>query len=229
MKKMKMPALMALLAAAGFGLRWLVYATAVDVKNLIVTGHPAVIALWVLTAAALSVAAFAGWKTAETELIYKAHAPAFLGHGLLGAAIVMTVLLNLSPMPGILGLVWKVLGVLSGPCLLMAGFERMRGKQPFFALYAAPSLFFAVHVVAHYQIWCSNPQFTDYIFGLLACTALALQCYQLAACSAGAGSKRMLALTGLAAVYLSGAELAQCMYPYLYIGGALFCLTNPTE
>ena len=39
----------------------------------------------------------------------------------------------------------------------------------------------------------------------------------------------MLVLTGLAAVYLCGAELAQCLYPYLYIGGALFCLTNPTE
>lgn len=226
MKKVRFPALMVLLAVLGFGLRWLVYATAVDGKNLIVGGHPAVIALWVLTAAALALAAYGARKEPETAPSYAGHAPAFLGHGLLGVAIGMTVLLNPLPMPGPLALIWKVLGLAAPVCLLAAGFERMRGKVPFFALYAAPSLFFTVHVVAHYQRWCANPQFTDYAFALLASVALALNCYQHAAFGADMGRRKMLTLTALAAVYLCGAEMASSLYPYLYLGGALFCLTD---
>ena len=226
MKKVKFPVVMTALAVLGFVLRRLVYMTAVDGKNLIVSGHPVLIALWVLTAAALALAAFSGWKQKASGLSFAAHGPAFLGHSLLGAGIALTVLLNPLPMPGVLGLLWKVFGIVSAVCLLMAGFDRMRGKKPFFALYAPVCLFFAVHVVVHYQIWCSNPQFTDYAFALLASVALSLHSYQLAAFSAEMGEKKMLVCTALAAVYLCGAEMALSVYPYLYLGGILFVLTG---
>lgn len=229
MKKMKLSAIMVPLAAAGFVLRWLVYRTAVDEKNLIVAGHPALIALWALTAAALALAAFGGWTRENRPPFRTAHGPAFLGHGLLGVAMAVAAVLGVVPMPGILGTVWKLLGLSGGICLLAAGFSRLRGKVPFFLLYGVPSLFFTVHVVAHYQLWCSNPQFTDYAFGLLASVMLALRCYQLSAFGADAGSRKMLAFTGLAAVYLCGAEMAASLYPYLYFAGALFCLTDLKE
>lgn len=229
MKKMKCSAIMTALAAAGFILRRLVYLTAVDGKNLIVSGHPALVALWVLTAAALAVAVFGSWKQTGTEISFASHGPAFIGHGMLAVAAAMTVLLNYAPMPGLMGQLWNILGFATAVCLLPAGFERMRGKKPFFALYIPPCLFFVVHVVAHYQLWCSNPQFTDYAFALLASVALALHCYQLTAFSAETGNKRMLVMTALAAVYLCGAELAAGGYPYLYLCGALFCLTNRYE
>lgn len=226
MKKMKFPAVVTALAVLGFGLRYLVYRTAVDEKNLITAGHPAVIALWVLTAAALALAAFGSRKQQKSGLDYQAHAPAFLGHGMLGAAILLTVCLNPLPMPGLLGLVWKLLGLAAPVCLLLSGFRRMQGKKPFFGLYAVPCLFFALHVIAHYQLWCSNPQFTDYAFALLASVALSLFSYQLSAFGADAGSRRSLYLWGLAAVYLCGAELAESLYPYLYFSGILFVLTE---
>ena len=121
MKKMKFPAVVTALAVLGFGLRYLVYRTAVDEKNLITAGHPAVIALWVLTAAALALAAFGSRKQQKSGLDYQAHAPAFLGHGMLGAAILLTVCLNPLPMPGLLGLVWKLLGLAAPVCLLLSG------------------------------------------------------------------------------------------------------------
>lgn len=226
MKKMKLPAVMAALAVAGFVLRRLVYITAVDEKNLIIAGHPAVIALWVLTALALALAAFAGWKEKNRARIFSACAPAFLGHGLLGVAVLMTVLLNYAPMPGLLGQLWKICGFAAPVCLLAAGFERMRGKIPFFALYIVPCLFFGVHVVAHYQLWCANPQFTDYAFALLGSVALTFCCYQLTAHCVGTGNRQMLVTTALAAVYLCSAELAAGGYPYLYLAAVLFCLTN---
>lgn len=233
MKKMKIPAVFAGLAAAGFGLRYLVYALAVDGKNLIVSGHPALITLWVLTAAALALAALTAFRQKEEgalETIFSAGGFALLGHGLLGAGMLLTALLNPLPMPGLLGTLWKILGVLGAVCLLAAGFDRLRGKKPFFALYGPASLFFAVHVVAHYQIWCSNPQFTDYAFALLASMALCLTNYQLCAFSADLGSRRQLYLWALAGTVLCGAEMAQSMYPYLYLGGILFSLTAlPTQ
>lgn len=228
MNKQKLTAAFGGLATAGYVLRRLVYAGAVDGKNLIVTGHPFVIGLWVLTAAALALAAFAGWKQKESKLFeenFAVSAPAFLGHGLLGVGAALTVCFNPLPMPGRLGLLWKILGLSGAVCLLVAGFERMRGKRPFFALYALPCLFFAMHVVAHYQIWCANPQFTDYAFALLSSVALSLLSYQLTAFSEDLGSRRVLTVTALAAVYLCGAELAGSLYPYLYIGGILFALT----
>ena len=228
MKKMKWSAIMVPLAVAGFFLRRLVYTAAVDWKNLIVAGHPAVVALWALTAAALALAAFAGWKQ-EKEMSFESRPAAFLGHGLLGVAAAMTVLLNYAPMSGLLGQLWKLFGIAAPVCLLPAGFDRMRGKKPFFALYIAPCLFFGVHVVVHYQLWCSNPQFTDYAFALLASVALTLYCYQLTACSVDMSDRRMLVMTSLAAVYLCSAELAAGGYPYLYLAGVLFCLTNRND
>lgn len=222
MKKRNLSALMVLLAAAGFFLRRMVYLVAVDEKNLIMDGHPAQTGLWVLTAAAMALAAFGAWKQKERE----PGPAAFFGHGMLGVGLLLAVLGNSLPMPGLLGNLWKVLGLVSPVCLLTAGFLRMRGKTPFFGLYAVPCLFFVVSVVAHYQIWCSNPQFTDYAFALLACVMLALHSYQLAAASLDEGDKRMLVFTGLAAVFLCGAEMAQSLYPALYLGGALFCLTD---
>ena len=232
MEKRKVPSVMGMLATAGYVLRKLVYAGAVDEKNLIVAGHPFVIALWALTAAALVLALWAARREQGTEVFeenFSANSSAFLGHGLLGVGMILSVCLSPMPQFGLLGTLWKALGFVSPVCLVAAGFRRMQGKRPFFALYAAPCLFFAVHVVAHYQIWCSNPQFTDYAFALLGAVCLSLHSYQLAAYSADIGKKSMLVLTGLAAVYLCGAELAGSMYPWLYFGGILFCLTNLLE
>lgn len=225
MKKMKVSAIMVPLAAAGCFLRRLVYMTAVDAKNLIISGHPAVTALWVLTAAALVLAVAISWKQKGNSLA-GANSLSFLGHGILATGMALAALLNPIVAPGVLGSLWKVLALAGAVCLLPAGFDRMRGKSPFFAFYAVPALFFLVNVVAHYQIWCSNPQFTDYAFALLGSVMLALHSYQMAALSLEEGNQKILVLTGLAAVYLCAAELFGSIHPYLYLGGALFALTN---
>lgn len=223
MKNKYLPVVFAILAFLGFLLRWLVYLTAVDAKNLIISGHPMVIILWILTAAALILTAL---LSRNAKPIPPASALSFLGHGLLGVAIAITALLSASPMGGILGLIWKILGLASAPCLLLAGWQRMSVRRPFFALYAPASLFFATHVLTHYQIWCSNPQFTDYAFALLACVALSSHCYHRAASCVEKGHIQMLKFTALAAIFLCGTEMAQSLHPWLYLGGAVFCLTD---
>ena len=167
MKKIKLPAVLGILGAMGFVLRRMVYAAAVDGKNLIIAGHPVLTLLWAVTAAALALAAFGGWKAKETAPDYGPKSAAFLGHGMVGVGILLSVWMNPVTAAGLPGLLWKILGLVSPVCMIAAGFARMRGKVPFFALYVLPCLFFAVHVIANYQIWCSNPQFTDYAFALL--------------------------------------------------------------
>ena len=225
MKNVKFSAIMVPLAAAGFFLRRLVYLVAVDEKNLIMSGHPAVIALWMLTAAALVLAVFGGWKQKGQSLSQDLPL-AFLGHGMLAVGMLLAGFLNPIRAPGVLGTLWKVLAMGSAVCLLLAGFDRLRRKTPFFALYAVPALFFVVNVVAHYQLWCANPQFTDYAFALLGSVMLALHSYQLAAVSLNEGKKEILVMTALGAVYLCSTEIFGSGYPYLYLGGTLFCLTN---
>lgn len=230
MKKWSLPGAAGILAAAGYFLRRLAYAGAVDEKNLLVRGHPLMLGLWILTAAALvSVAVLALRKEKGSERYadnFSADAPAFFGHGMMAAAVLVTVLLNDAVMPGRLGLLWKVLGWAAPVGLFLAGFARLRGKVPFFGFYALACLFFAIHVVNHYQAWCSNPQLTDYFFSLMGMVALALFAYQQAAFAADAGERRMLILLGMGAVYLCGTELAASRYPYLYLGGILWCLTG---
>lgn len=229
MKKTQLPALVGVLAAAGFVLRKLVYAGAVDEKDLLITGHPLVIALLVLTAAALVLIAAAAWKLDGSEMFednFSASAAAFLGHGMAAAGVLCTVLLNAPMMSGLLGTAWKLLGWLTPVCLFLAGYQRLQGKRPFFGLHAIPCLFFAVHVVNHYQVWCSNPQVLDYVFALFGAVALSLFGYHQAAFDVDAGKRRMLLGTGLAAVYLCAAELALTAYPYLYFGGLLWAMTG---
>ena len=228
MKQSKLPGIFGLLAVLGFLLRRAVYAGAVDEKNLIVSGHPALIALWVLTAAVLALAVFAGRKQADCKPGGTKDV-SFLGHGILAAGLLLAVFLNPIATPGVLGFLWKSLAVLSAVCLLPAGISRLRGTVPFFALYAAPALFFVVNVVAHYQSWCANPQFTDYSFALLGSVMLALHSYQLAAASLQEESRPVLVSSALAAVFLCAAAMPRSAYAYLYLGGAVFCLTSVKE
>lgn len=215
------------LAAAGFALRYFVYRYAVDEKNLVVTSHPLVIALWVLTVVALLYfvwCIFRDEKLGNVPLHFPASKAAFLGHGLLAAGMLCTILLNVAPTAGLLGMLWKLFGILGGLGLIWAGAARLTGKQPFFGCYALPCLFALTHVVVHYQRWCSNPQLTDYGFDLLGTVALAFLTYHLAAFCAGLSGRKTMTLAAMCLVFFYASAMANGAYPYLNLGGFLFGL-----
>lgn len=224
----KQTCLLISLAAAGFALRYFVYRYAVDEKNLVVTFHPLVVALWVLTLAALGYALYCALgeeKLGNVPLRFPASKAAFLGHGMLAAGMLCAVLLNAAPTAGLLGLLWKLFGILGGLGLLWAGAARLTGKQPFFGCYAFACLFALIHVIVHYQLWCSNPQLTDYGFDLLGTVALAFLTYHLSAFCAGLPGSRMLSLSDACLVFFYATAMANGAYPYLNLGGFLFGLT----
>lgn len=216
------------LAAAGFALRHFVYRYAVDEKNLVVTFHPLVVALWVLTVVVLGYALYSALREerfGNVPLHFPAGKAAFLGHGMLTAGMLCTVVLNPAPIAGLLGMLWKLFGILGGLCLLWAGAARLTGKQPFFGCYAFACLFALIHVIVHYQLWCSNPQLTDYGFDLLGTVALAFLTYHLSAFCAGLPKSRMLSLSDACLVFFYATAMANGAYPYLNLGGFLFGLT----
>ena len=223
-----LPVLMLVLGLAAFALRTGLYAVAVDVKGLLLRGHPLEIALTALTAAAILLVALAAWKqeksgTAATGL---GNLVAAVGNVAAGAGILVTVLTGEYIQSGYLSLAWQYLGLIAPVCLLVAGLTRALGKRPFFLLYVAACLFFLVHIVTRYQLWSANPQMQDYVFALLGAMALMFFGFYEASQEAGCGNSRMKLGMGLAAVYLCLAELARSSCPALYLGGILWVLTE---
>lgn len=228
LKSKYIPVLVLALGGAGCALRWLLYTTAADEKNLIPLGHPLEIALWLAAAAALVLAVLGAGK--RDDPVQHAVPASVAAAGSLAAAIGIgaTVLLNGPVSAGILGLVWKILGLASFGALAVAAKSQWEGKQPFFLLYAAVCVFFAVHMVSCYRTWSSNPQLQDYVFTLFSCIGLMLTAYQHGACAADCGSRRILFLAGLAAVFSCFVCLSGTENSLLYLTGGIWALTNLT-
>lgn len=215
--------------AVGMAVRWALYAFCLDDKFLLPANHPLNWLLGAVTAAALALIAVSAWKLDGSNRYADNFAPsaaAAVGHVLAGAGILLTALLNAPLLGNNLGLVWKGLGILSGPCLMLAGLYRVQGKRPFFALHMIPCLFLVFHIINHYQTWSGNPQVQDYLFALLGTMALMFFAYYTAAFDVGSGQRRMHLGMGLAAVYLCMVNLPQTEYLYLYVGGIVWVLSS---
>ncbi len=224
-----LPAAVTAIGAVGFLLRWMLYRVGTDEKNLLIPHHPLELALWALTLAAAGFILAAVWRLSGSNRYvdnFSPSMPAAVGHILAAAGILLTVLLNRPMMAGALGTIWKGMGLASAPCLVLAGYARLRGKRPYFLLHIVPCLFLIFHMLDHYRIWCSNPQVQDYIFTLMGTMALIFFAYYSAAFDVGSGRRRMHLGMGLAAVYLCAVSLPDSGYPFLYLGGIAWVLTG---
>jgi hypothetical protein len=117
----------------------------------------------------------------------------------------------------------------SVPCLLVSAFCRLKGVRPFFACHGCVCVYFCAHLVKCYGIWSANPQFQDYVFSMLACACLALFAYQQTAMDTDMGEGMLQYTLGLLAGYLGIAALYGAQYPWLYLAGSIWALTNLTR
>ena len=98
-----------LLGLAGFGvfvMRQTLYATAVDATGRVVAGHPL---RWAVTGISL-LAAVGILLSCRQETFPRQDLAAGLGHWAFALGIGAVVAANAAPMPGTLGLLWKLLG-----------------------------------------------------------------------------------------------------------------------
>lgn len=228
-KPNNLPVLTVALSVIGLLLRRMLYAFAVDEKNLLPANHPLELLLWVVTAAAMGFVLVSVWKLDGSNRYvdnFAPSAPAAVGHVLGAVGIFLTVFLKEPMMAGALGRLWKGLGFLSVPCLVLAGYARLDGKRPFFLLHMTACLFLVFHIVNHYQVWSGNPQLQDYVFVLFGTMALMFFSFYMTAFDVGSGRRRMQLCMGLAAVYLCVVGLPDSGYPFLYLGGIAWVLTD---
>lgn len=216
-----LPVLVLISGLAGLMLHWLTYFAAVDEKNLLVAHHPVVILLGLLSASVAALIAAVTVKLDGTGDYQENFRPSVLGTaGSLGMAlcILATVLFQSPAMLGKMGSIWRWTGILAAASLTAVGFCRLRGKAPFFALHLAVCLFYAVHILSHYQSWSGTPQIQDYVFALLGTLALMLYTYYQMAFDVGFARRRMLLGMGMAAMYLCTVALYDTPYKLLYLG-----------
>lgn len=227
-KKRTLPILAVILAIAGYMLRSALFTVAVDHKNLLIRGHPLEAALWICTAAMASVAVLDSLGThrrTNFEQCFRGSLISALGHILAASGILLTVLRQVMPL-GPTAPVWKMVGMGSAALLCLAGFQRALGKRVFFGSYALASVFFALHLVGHYQTWCADPQLQNYVFAFLGTLLMMVFCYQQAALCVDMGSSRQQRLSGLLAMYCCFAAMANMPDPQLYLCGGIFTLTS---
>lgn len=220
-KPEKLPVQVMGLGLLGLILRRVLYAVAVDDKNLLLRGHPLEIALWLITAAVVVLVLSAVRKQAGSgcyEDSFGASRMGALGTAMLAVGIFVTVLKDGLAVSG-LEQIRDLLGIVSGMAMVVVACYRWKGQKPFFLLYALVCVFFAIHMVSSYQTWSSNPQIQDYIFTLFACVGLMLFSYQQAAFAVDAGKRRILLGVGLLAAYACFVSLSGTNNWILYFTG----------
>lgn len=227
--KRYLPWIVLALGAVGLVLRWILYRVNLDDRLLLTPGHPLEILLWLLTAGAfLLIALCAGKMKGPTA--YEGNFPpskaACIGCCAAAFLICYTTLSMDAGLPGIPGLLWKVLGILCAPCLLAAGFGRLLGRKSSTLLYVVPCLFYMFHLINHYRTWSSESQLETYFYPLFASVAMTFFLFYTAAFAVDIPHRRMQLATGLSAVFLCMVDLSRTDCPWLCLAGGILGLTS---
>lgn len=242
MKKLLIPRNLKLLIPGcgllGLLLRLLLVATGTDGKGLIVSFHPAWIALLVLTCAVLA-ALLLGSSNIHGSMSYKASFPRSvfpLAAGVLAAIAAVVSLIRHLHADAVIAIPPNIFTtaaffltgavmILAAAAFILAGLCRLTERKVPFLLHVVICVWFALEMLNLYQTWSFDPQIQDYCFQLLACIALTMTAYQLASFDIDKGSHRKLWFWGLAATYLC----CLCLDSGLFcIAGAAWAWSNLT-
>lgn len=224
----KLPLLAALLGLVALILRSGLFLLGRDEKGLLMPWHPLDLLCWAVTAGTLLICVLVVRKlngSCRYSHNFSASVPAAIGAFALAGGIAVTVIGRWNPW-SLLELIRDVCGVLSVPAMIWVGIQRRRGKQPFFGFYAAACVYLTLYAVSHYQTWCSRPQMQDYAFSMGGILLLTMFAYQQTAFDVGLGKRRMHLLAGLLAGFFCLAAVAGLEDIGLYLGGAIWALTN---
>ena len=197
-------------ALLGYLLRFLLYATAIDQKGLIIRGHWAT---WSLVS--LTMLFFAGLlimaQNPKKEPDYRdCFAPSIwrtLGAFAAGGTIMVHSFRNFVISYSTIDRVAGILGIIAGIGLIISGICHLLGRKPHFLFPVAVSLYFALRLVDLYRSWSSDPQLMDYVFYLGAFICLMLCSYFLAHFHVDTRQHRSLWVAAMAAVYLSAVAI----------------------
>jgi len=190
--------------------------------------YPLDILVWVVTAAAVVLSLVSVWKLDGSSRYgdnFTASTPAAMGCFALAGGIAASVITDWDAWTR-LELIRNFCGLLAIPAILWVGLCRRQGKRPFFLFHAVVCLYLTLYSVSHYQLWSSRPQLQDWFFSMAGAVLLTLFAYYQTAFDASMGKRRMQLATGLLAAFFCIAAAAAGEDMLLYIGGAVWTLTN---
>lgn len=180
-------------------LRRLLYGLYVDETGLLQTGTALEWGICALTVLSLLLFAMAAGKSSEMG---RNPAGAAVGQFIGGLGLGWTALRYPGEMPGMLGNLWRILGIASALCLIWSAWCTFRKKNVHFLLSLVPCLFWLTHLIDNYRGWSGQPQLQSYLFALLAAMSMVLFTYHTAAETASMGKPRMRYFSALSAGFL---------------------------
>ena len=202
--------------AGAFALYRLLYLTGIDGRGLLRSSHIAWIALCILSVAVGAMIFASASQFRGGDVRFRRSVPAAVCAAL---AMVSTVFTGLQDLWGGY-LIYAVPAFLAVCAFVAVTLCRFRGRRPKFGMHALICIHFTLQLLKLYQANSFHPQFQDYLFQILACIALAVTGYQLAAADLGRSSRRWLWTAGLAAVYLCTLSLGGTSTGLFLTGGA---------
>ena len=202
--------------AVAFGLYRLLYATGIDGRGLLKSGHFAWVLLCILSIAVGVVILGSAYQFRGGDTRFRRSLPAAVCCALAAASTLFT---GLQALWGGY-LVYAIPAFLAAAAFAAVTLCRLRGRRPNFVMHAVICIHFTLQLLKIYQANSFQPQFQDYLFQLLACIALAVTGYQLAAADLNRGSRCWLWTAGLAAVYLCFLSLGSSATGLFLTGGA---------
>lgn len=213
----------------GIGLRFWLLSTGIDKTGLLVSGHPADILLWLLTAATavfVIVKSLPLVEAAKYTFNFPASPMGAVGEGLLALGILAASILSLLDSAAPLAAVTAIVGFLSAIVLAFCAFCRWKGIQPPFLLRSFLCIYWVLRLVCLYQLWSPEPQLQSYVFQLFANVFMMLSFYQRTAFDADFGNRRAHAIYHLAAAFFSCLSLIGSWDWFLYGACALWAITD---
>lgn len=227
--RMKYLPLMALISGfATYALRLSQHLVDTDDKGLLVPGSPIGYMICGLTAAMVVMIIIDTWKMAGSvpqEKDVSLPLPSAAGCCVMAVSIAATLITDFNVVSR-MDWIRNICGFAAVFALGRMGECQIRNKKPFFLLPAVVCLYLTLYAVTHYQKWSSMPQIQDYLFAVLASVLLPLFAYYQTAFAVGMGKRRMRIGVGLLAAFFSMACIFGERDAMLYLGGALWCLTN---
>ena len=224
-----LPLAMLFAGILGAILRWILYATGVDAKNLLISNHWANILLTVLTLASLGAVICGAWnlqQAAKYSFNFPASLPGGIGAALAGLGMLSSAIFSLGQGGDTLWLISGVFSLFSAAAFGLWGFCRWKGNRPTVLAGTIICICLMLYTVCRYRLWSAAPQVQNYLFSLLATVCVMLSCYQSTAFAIGLGDRRLHSFFHLSAVYFCLVSLPHCDNPFLYITLAAWLLTD---
>lgn len=198
------PAIALCAGILGCALQMLFLSSATDAKGLLLTGHWADTASWILTALVLAALGMCAWNLdgiPKYTRLFPASAAGAAGNlaGALGiAAASIRALLSA---PAALSTVSAVLGLAAAACLGVIAYYRWKGARPATVLRLPIIAFFLINALQQYRGWSAATQLQEYAFPALAAITLLLACYQRAALELRMNGRKGYVFFSLSAAY----------------------------